>query len=685
MDSVTSLAAVAIAALVLSSGQAPDLQQRGAHLGLSGTVQAAESQSVRKVALMVGINNYPNLRPSEQLKGPVRDAVLIAETLQLPKYGFQANDIHVFVSPGPGDEVPKTNTDVHVLPGQVTKRTIFEAFRKYLIDEVRPGDIVVFFYSGHGSLWHDPQEPSRRARTLVPTDSRGQSGTDILTAELASLVTEALARNPRSMTIILDSCYSGSRVRGVARVRGIRPDLRSGALEQYRQAFRAAQGRGGNIAASGDQSFFSIDRKYVLLAAAREDQLALEEAPTEDAPVNGVFTRFLADALRSSTTSSRTTYRELMERIAVRVLGDTAGGQVPILEGERDMGLFGGQVRDQLPYVTVGSRIQGNNSIVLPTGRAAGATVGSLYDIYPRDDFIFSDPSRRIGIVRIAQASIGESVAKLVSGSAPEGAHAVERIHRQSATLRVKFLSNDIPEVFVRTLKEKIRASPFSFTFTNGPGYDVAISSSHGRIRAELPSGEDLGPSYAIKNSQTPANLAVNIIKFARVRWVTALDNPSSMVKFSVTWTPATYDKASIRSLNGYPVLRAASGIIGDEIAFTVANRSKNPAECPLYAAIVNIAVDGSIVVVPEHNETGIRIEDIPWSGVRFRMLVPKDIPAFRRGREIFKVVVATDPINLRTFEQRGYHAAPTRALHVSCAEDWGVKDFVFWVDRVKS
>lgn len=655
--------------------------------------------SPRKVALIVGLNYYPNLSADEQLTGPVNDAILLGRILQTPKFGFRAEDIHLVLSPRLGEKLPRINAQVSVLPGKVTKRVIVETLRKYLVEEVRPGDILFLAYSGHGSLWFDRQSPSRLARTLVPTDSRELtgSGTDILTVELANLVSEVLARNPGNLTIVLDSCYSGSRIRGrfAASVpRGIPPDHRQTVVPQYRDAFKRSQPRAGQQVPvsipSADRSFFTINRKYVLMAAAREDQLAWEDSLEPGAPVQGIFTHYLVDALRSSTTTTQTTYRELFERVATRVRTRTDASQIPVLEGERDAILFGGQVRDQRPYLVVGERSDrfDPNIITLPAGRVAGVTAGSVYDIYPKDDLTFADPRNKLGTAVIKQINLDKSFATITAGTAPEGAHAVERIHAQSSTLRVKLLAKSLPKRLKAAILKQIRASPFSVTVGEGSAYDVAIAEDpdhRGRLRAELASGEPLGGSFDIADPQTPLKLAANVAKYGRVRVVAAIENPASHVRFSATWVPSGgAPTPPLRS--GYPVLRAFSETEGDVIAFTIMNKAPNPQACPLWAAIINIALDGKILVVPEHSDTGARI---PWVGVRFKMVIPQGMLGFRRGQEIFKIVVATRPINVRSLEQTGYlRSVPfpaSRAAWVGgCEEDWATKDFIFWVDSAK-
>jgi len=694
MDRRAGLVAACIVLLVIGCGLAGN-GVSAPYPNLRLVAEAASTPAARKIALIVGINYYPNLPGGSQLSGPVNDAVLLAQTIESSKYGFRAQDVHLLLSPQRGQCPPAPGgTQTACLEGAVTKQAIVDAFRQYLIRGASSGDILVFAYAGHGSLWDDLQEPSRRARTLVPTDSRDSngSGTDLLTVELANLVTEALARQPLNLTIILDSCNSGSRIRGAAVSRGIGPDTRPGVQARYRGLLPAPPSRGGSCQADpADQSFFTINRPYVLLAAAREDQSAYE-APDANNVVHGTFTRALVDALQRAT--SQTTYRELLEPVAARILGERDGAQMPVLEGARDAALFGGQVRDQPSYLVIGAAPTGSvGTVELPAGRAAGVTVGSVYDVYPATDFAFSDPTKKLGEVRVEQVSIDSAVARVTSKTAPPGAHAVERIHAQAAVLRFKMLATGLPATFASAVTASLKRSAYAFQFSDAPAYDVAVVSVKerpGYVQAVLATGEAIGGAFRVADPQTAEIIAKNIIKYANVRMVADLGNAASQLHFLATWKAYPYDNSPVPQRNGYPVLRALSEQKGDEIAFTVAGGPETGPDCPLYAAIVDIGVDGTIGVAPEHRADGVLISAGPWT-VRYREVVPKGMPQFTRGKDIFKVFVATRPLNLGSLEQAGYRYLPrevtpasgTRGEHETCADDWAVRDFVFWVDRV--
>jgi len=182
----------------------------------------------RKLAMLVGINEYPAPVPS--LQGCLNDVELQYELL-VHRFGFNPQDI-VIVS-----DNAKTN-DL-----KPTRANILRVFQEHLIKLAKPGDVVVFHYSGHGSLVKDPNPINtpncRQAKncdlngTIVPNDALPAPGTssnlivpDIMGRSLFLLMK---AINTENLTVILDSCYSEASTRGNALVRSaVKPLTRSG-------------------------------------------------------------------------------------------------------------------------------------------------------------------------------------------------------------------------------------------------------------------------------------------------------------------------------------------------------------------------------------------------------------------------------------------------------------------------
>ncbi len=85
-------------------------------------------------ALLVGLNDYPN--PENHLKGCINDVLQTSRVLQ-DAYGFDdARQIRML-------------TDRRATTAAIAHRL------RWLVDGARPGDLLVFHYSGHGSQVRD--------------------------------------------------------------------------------------------------------------------------------------------------------------------------------------------------------------------------------------------------------------------------------------------------------------------------------------------------------------------------------------------------------------------------------------------------------------------------------------------------------------------------------------------------
>ncbi len=161
----------------------------------------------RKLALLVGINDYePDLG---SLQGCLTDVEMQRELL-IHRFGFNSNDIHTITN------------------AQATRQGILTAFEEHLIKQAKPGDVVVFHYSGHGSQVRDPDPIGKDEfnSTIVPSDrpsdsvnSASQPVPDIMGQTLFLLMSAVPTEN---LTVVLDSCHSGGGKRGNLVVRAAR-------------------------------------------------------------------------------------------------------------------------------------------------------------------------------------------------------------------------------------------------------------------------------------------------------------------------------------------------------------------------------------------------------------------------------------------------------------------------------
>ncbi|MEM1393225.1 MAG: caspase family protein, partial [Cyanobacteria bacterium P01_H01_bin.150] len=113
-----------------------------------GLQQALADTTPRKLALLVGINQYPQ---APVLKGCLTDVELQRELL-IHRFGFQPSDI-----------LSLTNK-------QATREGIENAFLEHLVKQAKPGDVVVFHFSGYGSRVRTKRLLGGMENALIPID-----------------------------------------------------------------------------------------------------------------------------------------------------------------------------------------------------------------------------------------------------------------------------------------------------------------------------------------------------------------------------------------------------------------------------------------------------------------------------------------------------------------------------------
>lgn len=159
-----------------------------------GRCQRMLAQSTRrKLALLVGINQYPSPLPA--LAGCLTDVELQRELLT-HRFGFAPQDIQIL-------------TDQ-----EATRSNIETAFTTHLTEQARPGDVVVFHFSGYGHRLPAQQlgGEMNEQNALIPVD--GWWGDATYTVGLINdLLTDTLLLLLRSLptdqiTTILDAGYT---------------------------------------------------------------------------------------------------------------------------------------------------------------------------------------------------------------------------------------------------------------------------------------------------------------------------------------------------------------------------------------------------------------------------------------------------------------------------------------------
>lgn len=300
-------------------------------------------------ALLVGINDYPN--PADRLEGCVNDVFQMSAVLQ--ELGFDPKDMRVALN----------------------ERATAQGLRDrlgWLLEGIRPGDVRVFYYSGHGAQipgYGERGEVDHINECLVPYDFDWSIERALIDDDFMDLYSQLPYDS--HFVAILDCCHSGGMTRnGLPKARGLNPpdDIRHRSLKWDAERemwiarslkladakmLRSAGDRTAYLGESGatkrlgravtlwsDESRFrraKVDYGHlgpytpILLQACQESQFAYEYR--HGVTSFGAFTYCLSAIFRQIKRQQRfPTFKELMDRVSGR-LAELKYDQLPALVG----------------------------------------------------------------------------------------------------------------------------------------------------------------------------------------------------------------------------------------------------------------------------------------------------------------------------------------------------------------
>lgn len=234
-------------------------------------LQALAQPTARKLALLVGVDKYPD----SPLHGSVTDVEMQRELL-IYRFGFVPSDI-------------LTLTDA-----QATRENIETAFVTHLTQQAKPGDVVVFHFSGCGSRVSLGESPGKMQNSLVPADDvlpllANRAVNDILEETLLLLMRSLTTENAIA---ILDTSYHyrGFPTNGNFRIRSRpRPTIGEPGLAEL-------------TFAEGLRTRKNLRPAATVLAAGADSQLAAEQE--WGGFTAGLFTYALTQTLWWATPAS---------------------------------------------------------------------------------------------------------------------------------------------------------------------------------------------------------------------------------------------------------------------------------------------------------------------------------------------------------------------------------------------
>jgi hypothetical protein len=324
------------------------------------------SRKPTRRALLIGINDYPD--PRNRLEGCVNDVFLMSSLLQ--EATFDSEDIRV------------------VLNERATASGILDRLH-WLLDDVKPGDERVLFYSGHGAqlpAYGVRDEPDHMSECLVPYDFDWTPERAIRDKQFKEFYSQLPYES--YFLAVFDCCHSGGMSRdGGNRVRGLNApdDIRHRALrwnaERQMWEERAFRPPNDTLAASGKReaylgkngATYRLGRAIalrglpnaeynktrralghhgpfmpIILEACRENELSYEYK--HGVTSYGAFTYSVGVVLRAKRAVGRNmTFAELAAA-ATEQLEALHYEQTPCLVGPKDV------IAQPIPWYKAGSR-----------------------------------------------------------------------------------------------------------------------------------------------------------------------------------------------------------------------------------------------------------------------------------------------------------------------------------------
>jgi hypothetical protein len=606
--------------------------------GFSGAGERAQQRAPRHLSLLIGAGNYKyasEWKDLKNLKGPRTDVRRMQHTLR--RWGFR-------------DDAASQRL---LVDQQASKQGIMDAFRWLASQATDSSDVVVIYYSGHGSWAPDANIDAVRTKdesrsvpgdnfdeALVPWDARDPHNPRhlLLDDEINALLSRLGTGN---VTMIVDACFSGTVTRGSPDTSSTAPVARGPRPPPYERL------------GAGDMLGDGRRPKHTLLTAASSSELAYEKTFHPGAVVSGVFTRHLAEALDGASPNTR--FDDLLQQVRTRV----GQGQTPQLEGDRAARIFKVGAASVIPARGYSIVVPaGSGRVGLDAGALHGVRKGTLYDVYGPGETDFRDG--RFAQVRVDSIFEASSFASILPGGRPipRGARATpSRVPAGAMALdRLRLFVN--PNA--RALRDSLAGVPW-LEVTSQPARAMAELRRRGSAYQVVVEGHELPPLIADISSGRAApvdadsirgymgNLRALCTPLRRAYSIAAMNlvrnnQPPSNLKVEVRILPA-----STRPPASRPRTTVDTVYIGRRYDIWV------------WVEVPDEAVQRSALYLTAGfaGYSGVPVVFWPQAAEQTR-LTPEQMnqpvllragitPSFPEGIESVKVIVGSDPYNLRT------------------------------------
>ena len=566
-------------------------------------------------ALLIAINDYLYDDDIPDLRGTINDATAMQDLL-IRRFGFDPAKV------------------VLLRDGEATKERVLAAFRE-LIERAEVDSPVVFYDSSHGSeLWDESgDEPKSYDQTLVMHDSgrsQGRENRDLTDDELNGLLRE-LNQKTKYVTLIFDSCHSGTAARASATPRAAPPDCRgcSGAACSKCEGQPGSRSAPGQAApqrdgARGYVGFGPDELSYVLISGAASDEFSYERVI--DGKPMGALTYALTRALWQAPAG--TSYRDVMAQVAAEVTSSLPA-QHPQLEGRNiDTEVFGMASLPVEPFL----ELRGTGSeLVLLGGAIHGVSRGSRYEVHAPGTRQF-EPTSALGTLTVTRVDAVTAKVERTSGTAPleAGARAIETHHQfDHVSLRVR-VENGVgaPPALARAVDTLAKDSQIALVEAD---YDLLLRWNGKQLELERSTELDAAGATAtrIPNDEGASDAVVALVR-RWARWNALRELASLPADADVTFTADAAGK---------------SVSAGTQVTFSLGNASAQR----YYLSLFALSSDGSISLVYPEAGASEYIEP----GGQWKKTLQTCVPRGKSSiRDVAKVFLTREPHQLAFLEQ---------------------------------
>ncbi len=642
-------------------------------------IPRAFAEDLERFALLVGIDKYaqPSDRASrfESLKGPPNDVALVRNLL-VAQYGFKDDSDHIVTLIGP----------------QATHSAIAKAFRSHLIGNAKAhrDAIVIFYFSGHGSQanhvadgdssWHD---------TLVAYDSRAKGGRDIVDNDIIDWF-DQLRQYTSSATFILDSCHSGSAIRGIETL--VRRQLPPNPAQSQPITVNSR-----DLSATPDADRVLTRRhQFTLLSAALADESSYEDRiPTASGlKYHGYFTYYLDQTLR---LRPRITAEQAIQdtTVALSTARPHPPSQHPQAVGDIERVMFGGPSDRDDPFIPIIAPPAGK-AFQIGAGAVNGLRKGAFLAVYSAGTRHLLGETGKIGNAIVTEADAATSMAVLSDEPKAPLTQASKVVivtpyfGFEPLRVRVSDLLNqeltDDDHHLLQLLAGALATNQLVSTTASGGGYDLAVrrgcvgatqelilATAMAEVRSppctraayyltDVLGDQPLFAFYVAANDpHGPANLADRVVRRAKQVNLRGLTNSRSAlqgdVRVSLIEVELERNPAN-GAMNVRPVGDADRGnILVWRIGEHFQIKIENETDRDLYVGTLMLGSSGSIELLST-NPHG----DLIRSHTSMVMHSPRDVGG-PLGIETYKVIATTsDNVDFRTLEQPGGRKSPTES-----------------------